>query len=272
MISFIVPAYNEERELPASLRSIRAAAEAAGQPYEIIVVDDNSDDATGEIAAAAGARVLRVRCRQIAAVRNAGARVARGDIFFFIDADTHVEPMHIASALKALARGDIGGSARFALDSDLPLWARMFLGLFCTIYFAANLGVGAFLFMRRESFAAVGGFDEQYFAGEEMYLTMALKKLGRFTVLRQPIITSARKVRMHSGAHVLRQWIAIFLGGKRILRGRDNLHLWYDGCREQSALFDENEPVAQSSLALAEADSSSTLPTSLWQKAVTRWT
>jgi hypothetical protein len=111
----------------------------------------------------------------------------------------------------------------------------MFLRVFSFFYFSANLGVGAFMFMKRESFEKVGGFDEQYFAGEEMYLTIELKKLGRFILLPEPITTSARKVRMHSGVHVFRQWIGMMLGGKGALRNRERLSLWYDGKREQPA-------------------------------------
>jgi len=232
MLSFIVPAHNEEHELPGALRALRTAADAAGEPYEIVVVDDDSSDATAEIANAAGARVLPVHRRQIAAVRNAGAAVASGDILFFVDADTCIAPVHVTAGLQALTSGCSGGSARVALDGEVPFWARIFLRVFTTLYFASNLGVGAFMFMRRESFVAAGGFDEQYFAGEEMYLTMALKKLGPFKILAEPVITSARKVRMHSGRHVLKQWCGMMLGGKRTLRKRDRLDLWYDGKRE----------------------------------------
>lgn len=234
MLSFIVPAYNEEHELPAALAAIRVAAEASGEPYELLVVDDDSDDATAQLARAVGARVIPVHYRQIAAVRNAGARVAQGGIFFFVDADTRIKPGHVTAALQTLARGYSGGSARLALDRQVPFWARVFLRVFTTLYFGSNLGVGAFMFMRRESFAAVGGFDEQYFAGEEMYLTMALKKLGPFKILPEPITTSARKVRMHSGGHVLRQWAGIMFGGRKTLRGREKLGLWYDGKRESA--------------------------------------
>jgi len=58
MISFIVPAYNEELELTSTLEAIRAAASRAALPWEIIVVDDASTDATPEIAEQAGARVV----------------------------------------------------------------------------------------------------------------------------------------------------------------------------------------------------------------------
>ena len=232
MISFIVPAHNEEHELAATLGAIVAAADAVGKPYELVVVDDDSSDATAEIAQSFGARIERVQLRQIAAVRNAGARIANGDIFFFVDADTHITAASVAAALRALDAGYVGGSARLKLDGAVPFWAKVAITSFCAVYFAANLGVGAFIFTRREHFEAVGGFDEQYFAGEEMYLTIALRKRGPFIILREPVTTSARKVRMHSGRHLYRQWIGLLLGGKRVLRERTHLDIWYDGKRE----------------------------------------
>ena len=235
-LSFVVPAHNEEHELLETLCAIRRAADAAKESYELIVVDDASTDATATIAQQFGARVVPVNRRQIAAVRNAGARVARGEILFFVDADTRITPGHVTAGRKALEDGFAGGSARVTVDSDLPFWARVFIRSFCALYFAVGLGAGAFIFTRRESFEAVGGFDEQYFAGEEVYLTLALKKVGRFKILREPIVTSGRKVRMHSPRFVFAQTFFIFFGGKRALRTREKLALWYDGKRERPAI------------------------------------
>jgi glycosyltransferase involved in cell wall biosynthesis len=233
MLSFIVPAYNEEHELPRTLASIRAAAEAARESFEIVVVDDASTDATAEIAKAAGAIVVPVHYRHIAAVRNAGARAARGDIFFFVDADTWISPVHVTGGLAALEAGCAGGGARMIPEGSVPLWGRVFVRIFSAFYFTlANLGAGAFLFTTRENFYAAGGFDEQFFAGEEVYFTMALKKLGRFKLLREPIVTSGRKLRMHSAGHILGRSFAIGLLGKRAVRSRDKLDIWYDGKRE----------------------------------------
>jgi GT2 family glycosyltransferase len=234
-LSFVVPAHNEEHELPASLNALRAAADAAGQSYELIVVDDASTDATAALAQQFGARVIPVNRRQIAAVRNAGAREARGEILFFVDADTRIAPDHVILGLAALAEGCAGGSARVVPDREMPFWANVFLQIFSALYFTAGLGAGAFIFTRRASFEAAGGFDEQYFAGEEVYLSLALKKLGRFRILREPIVTSARKVRMHSPRFVLTQTFFLLVGGKRALRSRDRLGLWYDGKRERHA-------------------------------------
>jgi len=98
MISFIVPAYNEERLLGHTLASIHAAAHVLSRPYEIVVVDDASTDSTVAIARQGGARVVSVRLRQIAGTRNAGARAARGSILIFVDADTLVPGRTLAAA------------------------------------------------------------------------------------------------------------------------------------------------------------------------------
>ncbi len=231
-MSFVVPAHNEEHELPETLRALRQAGDASGESYEIIVVNDASTDATARIAAEFGTRVICIDRRHIAASRNAGASVARGEVLFFVDADTRITPTHVTAAFAALAEGFSGGSARVVADRELPFWGAVFLHTFATLYFATGLGAGAFLFTRRELFEAVGGFDEQYFAGEEVYLSLALKKRGRFKILREPIVTSGRKLRMHAPHFVVGQIFFLLLGGRNALRSRDHLSLWYDGKRE----------------------------------------
>jgi glycosyltransferase involved in cell wall biosynthesis len=235
MISFIVPAYNEELELPRSLAAIRAAAEEAKEKYEIIVVDDGSTDATADIARQSGARLVQIQRRQIAAARNAGAQITRGEILFFVDADTRISPSHVVGAIAALNAGCSGGSARVITDGVIPLWARLSVRLFCTVYFANNLGAGAFLFATRKNFDAIGGFDEKLFIGEEIYFSLALRKLGRFKILRAPIVTSGRKLRMYSAAHILSRSFSIMIRGTRAARSRDKLELWYDGKRESQS-------------------------------------
>src|SRR2546425_11118904 len=95
MLSFIVPAYNEELELPWTIAAIHQAAVAAHREYEIIVVDDASTDSTFEIARNAGAQIVSIDRRQIAAARNAGGRAARGETLFFVDADTRINTKHV---------------------------------------------------------------------------------------------------------------------------------------------------------------------------------
>jgi len=235
MISFIVPAYNEELELSPTLAAIQAATSGLSQPFESIVVDDASTDATPEIAEQAGARVVSIHRRQIAAARNAGASAARGEYLFFVDADTRINPTHITEGIAVLEAGYTGGSARVQMDGFVPLWGRVFLRAFSVLYFGLNLGAGAFLFTTRRNFEAIGGFDEQHFAGEEVYFSLALRKLGRFKVLREPVLTSGRKLRMYSAKEILGTLSIMILGGPRMARSRARLNLWYDGKREGDA-------------------------------------
>jgi len=232
MISFIVPAYNEEHELSGTLTAIREAASDATQPYEIIVVDDASTDATTKIALDAGATVIPINRRQIAASRNAGAHAAQGEYLFFVDADTRINRVHVTEGIAALGRGFAGGGARVAMDGFVPFWGRLLLSGFSSVYFGLNLGAGAFLFTTRHNFDAVGGFDEQYFAGEEVYFSLELRKLGGFKVLPEPVVTSARKLRMYPAKDFLPKFFGVIFRGPRGVRSRAKLSLWYDGKRE----------------------------------------
>jgi glycosyltransferase involved in cell wall biosynthesis len=231
MISFVVPAYNEEAELPSTLRAIHSAA--AGYEYEIVLVNDGSTDATSAIGEQFGARVISIQRRQIAAARNAGARAAQGDVFIFVDADTRIGREHVRGALDALSEGFSGGSGRLAFDGEIPPWGKMMFHVFSTLYFGLNLGAGALLFTTRANFFTVGGFDEIYFAGEEVFFTIALKRLGKFTLLREPAITSGRKLRMYSGWKVFGGLFSLLCGGPRAVMSRKKLDMWYGGEREK---------------------------------------
>ena len=173
--------------------------------------------------------------RQIAAARNAGARASQGQYLFFVDADTRINGTHITEAIAALEIGYTGGSARVTIDGRIPLWGRVLIRTFCTLYFGLNLGAGAFLFTSRRNFDAIGGFDEGYFVGEEVFFSLALRRLGRFKVLREPIITSGRKLRMYSARQILGNFFAVVVRGPRAARSRAKLEMWYDGKRESRA-------------------------------------
>ena len=221
MLSFIVPAYNEELELPSTLAAIHAAATAYSASYEIIVVNDGSTDATAAVAAAGGARVLTIHRRQIAAARNAGGRDARGDILFFVDADTRIAPQHVSGAVTALESG-CGEVARGLRSMTRFRPGRGFsFSVFGKLYFGPISAPGRSFSRLASVFNRSGGFDEQYFAGEEVYFTQALKKLGRFRLLADPVVTSGRKLRMYSARDILGVFVGIMFRGKRAVRSRD---------------------------------------------------
>jgi len=230
MISFIVPAYNEEKYLAATLRSIHAAAGATGESYEIVVANDGSTDATARIAEEGGARVVTVEKRQIAATRNAGARASTGERLIFVDADTTVDEKVIRAALGALAGGAIGGGAEVRFAGG-PRWAHVALILVVPFFRLVKWAAGCFVFCTRAGFEKTGGFDETYFAGEEIIFSRALKRHGRFAALREAVTTSARKTESFSFWQTLWLVTKILVRSPGGVRKRSHADFWYDGRR-----------------------------------------
>ena len=116
-LSVVIPVHNGENVLDRCLRGLRDSTGI--DDYEVVVVDDGSDDDSAHVAEQAGARVVRRERSGPAAARNAGAIAARGEIVFFLDADVAVHPDTLA---RALARFDADPTldALFGSYDDRP--------------------------------------------------------------------------------------------------------------------------------------------------------
>lgn len=226
-LSFIVPAHNEETLLAGTLECVKAAADSSGRSYEILVVGDASTDGTAEIARAHDCRLVQVNLRQIAAVRNAGARQAAGEILVFVDADTILPAKTLSAAIDAIKSGAVGGGAKLSFHGQTPSWVHVISPLVNLTCRWARLPPGCFLFARKDAFAAIGGFDERYFAAEEWVLSQALKSQGRFVMLCEPSITSARRGNPRDLLRTLGLLIRLLVRGKAALQQREGLEIWY---------------------------------------------
>ena len=234
MLSFILPAYNEERYLPATLTALREAVAAIGMTHEIIVVDDGSTDATASTATAHGATVLRVEHRHIAAARNAGAQHAQGTQLIFIDADTHVDTAVLRAALNALESGAVGDGATVRLQGT-PAWhERWTANTFTWLLRRCRIAPGCFIFCTRAAFDAAGGFDEIYFAAEDVAISRALGRQGRFVILRESVATSDRKLRTFSLKDHFGLLLRMAIHGRKVLHSRKDLKLWYEDRRKDA--------------------------------------
>jgi len=239
-ISIIIPAFNEERLLAASLAEIRAAAAVfadRGWAHELIVCDNNSTDRTAEIARTAGARVVFEPVNQIARARNTGAAAASGDWLLFIDADSHPAPALFAEAAERIESGRvIGGGVTIRMENEQ--WtARMITGLWNLVSRAGKLMAGSFIFVEAAAFRETGGFSHDWYAGEELEFCRRLKKQARASkrriviLHRHPIKTSGRKIDLYSPWETLWMLARAMMTGGRSLRCRETTHLWYDGRR-----------------------------------------
>jgi glycosyltransferase involved in cell wall biosynthesis len=238
-ISVIVPAFNEEKLLGASLARIQAAAAAfasLGWEYELIVCDNNSTDRTAEIARSAGASVIFEPFNQIARARNTGARAASGDWLIFVDADSHPSRELFAEVAGTIQTGRcLAGGASLRLDEKL-----LVAGLIARLWnYASRWGrwlAGSFIFVDTAVFRQLGGFSQELFAGEELEFSQRLKQCARETgrrvviLHRHPIVTSARKMRLYTLWDHLRLLVQVTFS-RRTLTRREACTIWYDGRR-----------------------------------------
>jgi glycosyltransferase involved in cell wall biosynthesis len=231
MISFIIPAHNEEALLGRTLMALHQSARDLGEPYEVIVSNDASTDRTGEIAREHGARVVVVNHRQIAATRNSGAAEAAGEWLIFIDADTQINEAVLSAAIGQLRAGAVGGGCCIRFDGQVPIYARVLERVLPPILRLLRLAPGCFLFCTRTAYLAAGKFDASFYFAEEVDLVKKLRRRGRFIILNEYVITSARKLRSRSLWDFVRMGIQLALGGQHSRWRREGLNYWY-GPRE----------------------------------------
>jgi glycosyltransferase involved in cell wall biosynthesis len=233
VLSIVIPAWNEADWLPGTLEHLRSACEAAALDCEVVVVDNASTDETAALARAAGARVVSEMARGIARARNAGAAAARAPFLVFVDADTRPPAALLRRAFEALASGDVcGGGAVLEFDT-LPNPAYRW-GTYAWNRLSRHLGLaaGCFVFATREAFEAVGGFNPQLYAGEEVFLSRRLRRFGRrhgqrFEVLDgPPVVTSGRKAQWFSPWQHLLAMLTVLLF-PLALRSRRLSWFWY---------------------------------------------
>jgi len=199
--SVILPAFNEEAYLEHTLAALRQAMDTISLNGEVIVTDNNSTDTTAEIAAASGAKVVFEPVNQISRARNTGARQAAGRYLIFVDADTTVDSTLLQAALDNLESGSCcGGGANVDMEGPISRGAQAVVKFWNLLSRTFRLAAGCFVYCRRDDFEVCGGFSEQVYAGEEVWLSMALKRIGRksnrkFIILREPkAVTSGRKL------------------------------------------------------------------------------
>jgi len=239
-ISVIVPAFNEEKLIAETLRSIRAAAIAftqLGWEFEMIVCDNNSTDRTAELAREAGAKVVFEPINQIGRARNTGAAEAGGDWLIFIDADSQPSAELFADVAATIQTGRcLAGGSTVCLAGRYPV-ASLITGGWNLLSRIKKWAAGSFIFCEAAVFRKIGGFSPELFASEELDLFERLKSMARergktITILhRHPLVTSARKMHLYTPWEHLRFLGKTVLLWGRPLRSREECLTWYDGRR-----------------------------------------
>lgn len=234
--SAIIPAWNEESEIGRTIMAIQTAFQEHKISVEIIVVNDESTDQTRPVSLAAGAKVIDVAIHNIGGVRNSGARVANGEWLLFVDADTRVNGRVVGEMLKKIETGVVGGGAWIEFDKPITLAQRFTAFIFSTYWFTIRgWAAGCFIFIRRDVFESIGGFNEKFFAAEEMHLSKAMKARGKFAICKNRVLTSSRKLRAF-GLWKLIKIAVPALWKVNKLNTREGLEVLYTEVREKKLL------------------------------------
>jgi glycosyltransferase involved in cell wall biosynthesis len=208
-VSVIIPTLNEEKYIEATLLSIRNQ-DYRGK-YEIIVVDSNSKDRTVKVARKYANKVVVTKRRGIAVGRNIGARVAKGEILLFVDADTILLPNVISKVVNHLKKKNIVGFVVPILVYDfsknilyiMGIWANYILSKanlhpVTTVCFACN----------KSAFFMVGGFNEKLHVAEDIELGSRLKKIGKVKYIKDTfVISSSRRIKKWGIIRQLNAWL-----------------------------------------------------------------
>jgi glycosyltransferase involved in cell wall biosynthesis len=239
-VSVIVPAYNEERLLAATLRSICEATkefDRQGWSSEVIVCDNNSTDRTPEIAAQAGAKVVFEPLNQIARARNTGAAHANGEWLIFVDADCYPAPELFADMARTIRRGRcLAGGSTVSVEGAHPLMS-VGVSIWNALSRFNKWAAGSCIFCEASAFREVGGFNQAMYAGEEIDLFRRLKRVARLkdraivVLHRHPLRTSDRKARLYTSWELLTFIGRTIMSRGRTLRSAEACYAWYDGRR-----------------------------------------
>ena len=230
--SLIIPAYNEEAYIGATLESVKRAARHAfsGKPaIEMIVVDNASTDGTAAVAASYATKLVPESQRNVARARNAGASAATADVLVFLDADTLV-PESFFSCIAEIMRDArcLGGSADIN-HRPKRRWVHGYLALWRSFGRIAGMAQGAAQFSRRDAFASVGGYDERLFMGEDVDFYWRLRNFAKrggelravhLRVAGQPVAAAFRSVARMADPRVDKSVVYLVVPTPKVSMGR----------------------------------------------------
>jgi rSAM/selenodomain-associated transferase 2 len=187
MISVVIPAYNEEKALGATLDRLFSE----GGDFEVILVDGGSTDATRAIAGAYPRVQVLAAPRGRASQMNAGAARARGEWLLFLHADTLLPP-HALRSIAALGEGAEAGGFRHRFSGEgWPLRLVSFLDNLRSRSTRVIYGDQA-MFVRRSLFDAMGGFPDQAIL-EDIAFCERLVAVTRPVLMKSAVVTDSRK-------------------------------------------------------------------------------
>jgi glycosyltransferase involved in cell wall biosynthesis len=208
MVSVIIPAHNEERYLGPTLDAL---CEQDYGRFEVLVVANGCSDATLQIARGRCHRLLVLAQKNLGLARNLGARMARGELLVFLDADTLLEPKGLRDIARQFAQRDAAGTVKGRPDNP-RLAYRLLYGLKNGLHrWNLHPGSSGVILCWREQFLLCGGFDEGLEVRENSELLRRLKRFGQYRYLGDiTATTSMRRYEQRGLRRVTWLWLKLW--------------------------------------------------------------
>jgi len=189
-ISIIIPTYNEQDNIEKLIKYLFDYA-PKGHLEEIILVDGWSQDNTMFLAQRLGARVFKLEKHRRSRQMNKGAHEAKGDILYFLHADSFPPKNFTTDILNTLDSGYAAGC--FRLTFDHQHWILKMISWFTRFNVNSFRFGDQSLFIKKDIFEFTGGFDDSLTLMEDQDMVIKIQKYGDFKVQKNKIVTSARK-------------------------------------------------------------------------------
>jgi len=170
LVSVIIPTRNSSRTLEACLESIKTQSY---KNIELIVVDNNSTDSTKEIAHKFTDKVFNFGPER-SPQRNFGAKLAKGKYLLIHDYDIYFAKTSVAECVELAERGVCKAVILPEQSIGIGYWAKV--KSYERSFYVGNDDIEAPRFFRADMFAALGGYDEQMYAGEDWDLAIRIKQ------------------------------------------------------------------------------------------------
>ena len=208
-LSIVIPAKNEEKYLPLLLDSIK---KQSFKDYEVIVADNNSKDKTKEISKSYGCKIVKGGLPSKG--RNAGAKIAKGEIILFLDADVVLPNNFLANTLKEFEKEEAG----VAICGFKPIGDKRKIGKIDAIIYQVgsgivrlannftflSLGAGWCIFVKKEIHNLINGFDEDLVMAEDHDYIRRSRNFGKFSILKNStVFVSNRRIEKAGTINVL---------------------------------------------------------------------
>ena len=207
-ISIVIPAHNEEAYLQRTLDALRRQDYPA---FEVIVVANGCTDRTAEVARRRCEQLIVLSQKSLGVARNLGARMARGELLVFLDADTTLAPSALRVIAQEFSQRDAAGTLQGEPDADRFSYRLIYFVKNAIHRWSLHRGSSGVIICWKKHFMSVGGFDERLEVRENSHLIKRLNRFGRYKYIgRIAATTSMRRYDQRGCGRIVWLWFKLW--------------------------------------------------------------